>query len=170
MGRCARLTAEKYGTEMFGKMFLSQLRRTAYMFPPDRRHAKISWTAHRAAGHPDTLDEIIEVVDTEEQVTEEFVKDYLQLGRKRGKRGSKLSKKEQSALLATMKFMARATKAIVIAEAMQELVELHLTDLSPDHVAAMVESAMGVANKWTEIVAALRQGKKQPKRSHLQVV
>ena len=167
LGRCAGLLKEKYGA-VFGNRFLSKLRQTAFMFPPNKRYVKISWAAHQRAGDPETLDEIVETAETEEDVSPQFVTDYLNLGGKRGKNRDKLSKKEKNTLLAVLKFSAKANHAMAIADDMMKWVNLHLEDFSSKNADAVAELAVATANKWTEIANAVRDIK--TKRSHLKVV
>jgi hypothetical protein len=58
--------------------YLSQLRRTAEVFPAKRRY-QLPWTVHRAAGNPDRLDAIVKSAKkTGEKITMAYVLKVLQ--------------------------------------------------------------------------------------------
>jgi hypothetical protein len=63
----------EYGIE-YAPNTLSELRETARLFPPARRHAKVSFAAHRKAWNPDILDTIVKAAKKDgDRVTQDYV-------------------------------------------------------------------------------------------------
>lgn len=185
---CAAELERELGASEYTTATLARLRDVSYAFPKGKggRRPSLSWTAHRDAGSPEELDEIVEA-SSGHPVTRDLVRAIKPLVKKakaKAKREQRIAEGTAGPEADTLEPVAEPDTSYLadIAQATAEanaarakiaravkLVGPWLDELEPDMTDALIEAVISVATEARELADTLRK-RTGNKRGHIALV